>query len=109
MPEPTVQTVYQADLACLLCGAPIGTVESAQAQIPPRVSMRRPGEGTPVVVDDWRRLRCDRCGGAAIVEESRAVERYLEPPDPDEGRPRRGRPPKWLVEQRLAEQRRLAS
>ena len=109
MPEPTVQTVYQADLACLLCGAPIGTVESPQATIPARVSMRRPGERTPTVIDDWRRLRCDRCGGAAIVEESRAVERYIEPPDPDEGRPRRGRPPKWLVEQRQAEQKRLAS
>jgi hypothetical protein len=54
-------------------------------------------------VADWRQLRCGRCGGALFAE---SIEAILKPDTDDELRreiPRRGRPPKWLVEQRRRE------
>lgn len=107
LPQPRM--VYVADLACLLCGSPIGQIESPSPNLARTALFKAPGGETLSQVQDWRRLRCDRCGGAALVEELRTVARYPEPADDSEGAPRRGRPPKWLVEQRRRQVEELAS
>jgi hypothetical protein len=68
------------------------------------VVLRRKGFD-PVVVADWRRLRCGACSGAAIpVDTTSRVVRTEKPLEWDEDKPRRGRPPKSVVEARkLAE------
>ena len=54
----------------------------------------------PVVVADWRQMRCTRCGGALFTESIDAVVRHDESEALHREVPRRGRPPKWLVEER---------
>jgi hypothetical protein len=56
-----------------------------------------------VQVSDWRRLRCASCGGNSYPEEVRTARVYPPVRWDDDDRPRRGRPPKWLVEARKAE------
>jgi hypothetical protein len=51
-------------------------------------------------IADWRALRCSRCGGALYTETVEAVIRHEDPDDSQREAPRRGRPPKWLVEER---------
>ena len=54
-----------------------------------------------VAVEELRFLRCAICGGSVlpteVTREEVRVERRI---DWSQERPRRGRPPKWLVEQR---------
>jgi hypothetical protein len=51
----------------------------------------------------WR-LRCPVCGGNTAADEVTVRSVRLEgPTDWKADRPRRGRPPKWLVEQRQAD------
>jgi hypothetical protein len=53
---------------------------------------------------DWRRLRCAHCHGALLVEHMEVTRQRVEPSNPfHEDQPRRGRPPKWLVEKRRQE------
>lgn len=106
-PQPRV--TYFADLSCLLCGSTVGTIEGDSPAIAPRSRFRVPGERTWTDIADWRRIRCNRCGGAALVEEVRPMVQYPEPAGEDaEDKPRRGRPPKWLVEQRRAQAEAMA-
>jgi hypothetical protein len=98
--NPAGVTVHIAELACLLCGNRLGALESLNASLPP-LGLFRDLHGQARAVADWRRQRCERCGGAPIVEEVRQVTRFPTPAKEDG--PRRGRPPKWLVEQRKRE------
>ena len=51
------------------------------------------------------RLRCPLCGGNTVVDELDVRTLRLEAPiDWQAERPRRGRPPKWLVQQRQADE-----
>ena len=94
------RTVYLAELQCFLCGSLAGSIETDRKPLPP-YGIWRPADGSAAVrVADWRSLRCHRCGGALFTE---SVEATVRPDDRDELRreaPRRGRPPKWLVEER---------
>ena len=65
--------------------------------------LRRPGQPQPISLQDWRRLRCDRCGGPLFLDETDVVVRRSEDYNWSVERPRRGRPPKRLVEQRQRE------
>jgi hypothetical protein len=100
--EPA-RTYVVADLVCFLCGATAGTV-AAEQRPPPVAYTYTPAGGAAVDVADWRRLRCPRCGGALFPDDVRIRRERPEPVAPwAEERPRRGRPPKWLVEQRRRE------
>lgn len=90
------------ELSCVLCGRDLGVLESDAWPAYGAVVLRRKGF-EPVMVADWRRLRCAVCGGAAFPDEitSRLV-RTEKPLDWDENKPRRGRPPKSVVEARKA-------
>lgn len=97
------RTVYMAELQCFLCGTFAGTFESDRKPLPPRGTWHPVDGGRTQQVGDWRQLRCNRCGGALYAE---SVEVMIRREEEDELRrevPRRGRPPKWLVEQRRRE------
>jgi hypothetical protein len=93
------RTVYLAELQCFLCGSLVGQIESDRKPLPP-YGIWRPAQGSAQRVADWRSLRCNRCGGALYAESVEAVARPAEDDELRREAPRRGRPPKWLVEER---------
>jgi len=76
---------YLTELVCTLCSREVATVVTDQPNAPIRVP---------------RQLRCQHCGGQPLAGET--VRQVVYPRVPPE-RPRRGRPPRWLVEQRRLE------
>jgi hypothetical protein len=99
-------TVYVAELQCFLCGSEAGSVESDRKPLP-AISTWHPADGGPRRMAAWRELRCTRCGGALLAESIETVIRHTvldEPREQHRDAPRRGRPPKWLVEERLRDQ-----
>ena len=72
---------YLTELVCMLCSSVVGTVVVDQ----PKASIWVP-----------RQLRCPHCGGQPLAGET--VRQVVYPSVPIE-QPRRGRPPRWLVEQ----------
>src|SRR5438876_565435 len=82
-PSPACRTYrYLVELVCMLCSREVGTTVVDQPQAPVSVP---------------RQLRCQYCGGQPLAGETDRKVVYsrvlLE-------QPRRGRPPRWLVEQR---------
>jgi hypothetical protein len=94
------RTAYLAELQCFLCGSLAGSIESDHKPLPPYGVWHPAGGGRPRRIADWRALRCPRCGGALYAESVEAVNRQDESDDLRREVPRRGRPPKWLVEER---------
>jgi hypothetical protein len=112
--KPIRQTVYVADLKCYLCGSVTGAIESDQpltgrASERRPVLLRQPGQNQPVEVLDWERLRCARCGGPLYLDESDVITRRIDEYNWVDERPRRGRPPKRLIEERRREREMLES
>ncbi|MDQ3812061.1 MAG: hypothetical protein M3336_17400 [Chloroflexota bacterium] len=87
MQQPTIRTFLLAELKCYLCGTHAGSIERERGSTSERTI--QPG-----------RLRCPRCNGSVYVDSVEVVARRFEPIDWEDDGPRRGRPPKWLVEQR---------
>ena len=85
--KPQRRTFFVADLKCYMCGATAGSIE------------RERESNTPDILYSGR-VRCPRCGGSVYVDQVEIVERRIEPIEWEDEGPRRGRPPKWLVEQR---------
>jgi hypothetical protein len=111
--KPTRQTFVVADLKCYLCGTVSGSIEHEQTLAPSTrgvvspVVLRRPGQPQPTHLRDWRRLRCERCGGPLFLDETDVIVRRTEDYNWIDERPRRGRPPKRLVEERRRQQEQL--
>ena len=103
------QSILTADVKCYLCGTVSGTIESERQPLPRSVRFRRAGDKDALPVLDWRRLRCDRCSGPTYLDDATVVIRRNETVDWFEERPRRGRPPKWLVEERRRQRELLES
>jgi hypothetical protein len=106
--KPIRHTIFVADLKCYLCGGVVGSLESEQALDPSLggsrpVTLRQPGQKTGVQVVDWHRLRCHRCGGPLFLDETDVITRRSDEYNWLDERPRRGRPPKRLLEQRRRE------
>ena len=104
MMQPTIRTYMLVDLKCYMCGAIAGSIEREQGAATPRVSLERGGNVGTIEAWQTSRLRCPRCGGSVYVDHVEIVDRRIEPLDWEEEGPRRGRPPKWLVEQRRRKQ-----
>lgn len=94
--------MVHVELRCLLCARPFGTLIVPRWPWPGPASFRPAGSAPAVEIPDWRRLRCATCGGSVYPDEVTPVRIHPRLPF-DDGRPRRGRPPRWLVAQREAE------
>src|SRR2546421_456057 len=94
------RTAYLAELQCFLCGSLAGSIESDRKPLPQSGVWHPAGGGRAKRVADWRQLRCSRCGGALLAESIEPVFRHDENEEPRREAPRRGRPPKWLEEER---------
>jgi len=97
----TRHTQLEIELSCLMCGRELGILESdawpAYGQMVLRHSHRR-----AVLITDWVQLRCSNCGGAAMPGEITHRQVRTEAPfDWSSEQPRRGRPPKLVVAQRV--------
>jgi hypothetical protein len=106
--KPVRRTFFVADLKCYLCGSVAGSIESEQAltaapNVVRPVQLRQPGQSQPIEVLNWKRLRCDRCGGPLFLDETDVVTRRYDDYNWLDERPRRGRPPKRLIEERRRE------
>ncbi len=109
-PKPTLEKTFVADVKCYMCGTISGRVESDQQPMGRTVTFRKGGD-TPDVgtVVDWRTLRCARCAGPIYLDDAAVVTRRIEHYNWMAERPRRGRPPKRLVEERRRERELLES
>lgn len=95
-----ISTFFIVELGCILCSRTVGALRSATWPAPLTVLILRRG-AAPMPVEDWRHLRCDNCGGTVLPSdiEQRTV-RIESRIDWESDRPRRGRPRKWVTEQR---------
>ena len=100
MQQPTIRTFLLADLTCYLCGASAGSIEEERGGMATRVAIQRAGRSGSIGILDTARIRCPRCGGSVYIDSVEIVDRRYEPVEWEDEGPRRGRPPKWLVEQR---------
>ena len=107
--QPTIRTYMLADLKCYMCGASAGSIERERGSAAPRVALQRGGHVGSIGAWETSRLRCPRCGGSVYVDQVEIVDRRIEPVEWEEEGPRRGRPPKWLVEQRRRKRERELS
>jgi len=93
--------VIRADLRCLLCTRALGVLEAQGWPTSDPVLFRPCSGASAVQVAEWWNLRCPTCGGNAYPDEVEEV-----PVQPifsrEDVKARRGRPPRWLVEQRQA-------
>jgi hypothetical protein len=94
------RTAYLAELQCFMCGSTAGSIESERKPLTPYGIWHPASGGALHRIADWRQLRCNRCGGALFAENVEAVIRNDDADELRRDAPRRGRPPKWLVEQR---------
>ena len=106
--KPQRRSFFVADLKCYMCGSVYGSIESEQSLtaapgIVRPVLLRQPGHDQPVQAVNWKHLRCDRCDETDVVTRRYDNYNWL-----DE-RPRRGRPPKRLIEERRRERDLLES
>jgi hypothetical protein len=95
-----IVSYFVVELACLLCNRDGGAFRSPTWPAPLSVQVTRPGK-PPALVADWRQLRCENCGGNVLPSDiERHTVRIESPIDWEFDKPRRGRPPKRLLEQR---------
>ena len=101
-PPPRVRRrLFLAEIVCLLCGRETGTALSEHWPPTGPILFEPPDTPTVTLVRAWWRIRCTVCGGNTAATEVTIRTVRIEPAiDWRTDRPRRGRPPKWLVEQR---------
>jgi hypothetical protein len=98
--QNTGRLAYLAELQCFMCGSLAGSIEADRKPLPPYGIWHPAGGGPAQRIADWRQQRCGRCGGALFAESVEAVVRHDDAEGSRREAPRRGRPPKWLVEER---------
>ena len=93
------------EFGCLMCAREFGVLVCAALPVAGVVRIEQPGGfHLELPVDRLRFLRCATCGGSVLPSEvTREEVRVERPINWAEDRPRRGRPPKSLVEQRRRE------
>ena len=97
--QPKRQRVLTGMLRCHLCGETCGALQSPAAAGLPPIARFTPAGASDSHLVVWQRLRCPRCGsGSLFVDEVEIVTRRVETPiNMLLEKPRRGRPPRWLV------------
>ncbi len=92
-----------AELTCLLCGRGQGLLETTTWPPTGPVRLQAAPGCPPVRLDATGRLRCVSCGGSVVTTEVTSQRVWIDVPvDWHANRPRRGRPPKWMIGQRDA-------
>jgi hypothetical protein len=98
---PVCRRVFVAEITCLLCGREAGNAVADRWPPTGPILFRPPDAQAAMIVRAWWRLRCTVCGGNTAADKISTRMVRLEPAiDWREVRPRRGRPPNWLLEQR---------
>lgn len=92
------RSFLRADLRCYLCGDTLGSLEAPYGSAVPRVALFRATGSFIARRVEWRRLRCGRCGSNGFLDDVETVRERIDDWRLDQ--PRRGRPPKWLLELR---------
>ena len=108
MNRDAIASFLEAEVKCYHCGHSSGILRR-QRGVPnaPTVFLGKQ-DSPPIAVRNLTALRCSRCRGSVYTDEFDV--RYLYPKvDFLADQPRRGRPPKKLVELRRAEQAALKS
>jgi DNA-directed RNA polymerase subunit RPC12/RpoP len=100
--SPKRERVLTAVLQCHLCAETCGVLESPASRGLTPVARFTSADGSLSQLVAWQRLRCPRCSSRSLfVGELEIVTRRTEAPvEMDPEPPRRGRPPRWLVELR---------
>ena len=102
-PKITTRSVVMlVELRCYLCANTVGVLETDHWPTFGPALLRTTTETSAARIGDWRRLRCARCGGNVFPDEINTANVYPSVSWDESEQPRRGRPPKWLVEQRRA-------
>lgn len=106
-PSPSSRRVRRVpritvEFGCLMCSRDFGILVCESLPVCGTITIQQPGGfHVEFTVNQLRYLRCPSCRGSIlpteIIREEVRVERRI---DWSEDRPKRGRPPKWLVEQR---------
>ena len=99
MTTDTISRFYEAEAKCMHCGRLGGLMRSARPATLAGAVFAPAGGGRTARIDSLADVRCAQCGGPLYAE---AFEpRYaFKPADLPIDQPRRGRPPRWLVEAR---------
>jgi hypothetical protein len=102
-PAPQRQRLFVAEITCLLCGRQVGTARAERWPPAGSVLFRSVDSSIEGQVATISRLRCPVCGGNTTVDElTEHTVRVESPTEWQDESKRRGRPPKWLVELRKA-------
>ncbi len=96
-----VRTYLEADVKCYMCGHISGVARVDRGVPNPSPTFRPSGSDVEAPILNRAKLRCARCQGPTFTDEFE-LRREFEKIDFLENRPRRGRPPKRLVERRGA-------
>ena len=102
-----VRSYLEADVKCYHCGHISGVARVDRGTRNPATTFKPVGSEVETPIQSRAKLRCLRCGGPTFTDEFELRREYA-PVDFLEEGPRRGRPPKRLVEKRLLEQRGVA-
>ena len=104
-----VASYLEAEVKCYHCGHNSGVIRRAQ-NVPQAPTVFQNADGGPAVpVKSLTALRCTRCQGSVFIDEFETRYVYPKVDFMDDDRPRRGRPPKRLVELRRAQEAALKS
>ena len=100
-----VRSYLEADVKCYHCGHISGVVRVDRGVQKPVATFKPAGSEAETPVRSRSTMKCLRCGGPTFTDEFELRQEYARVDFLEDG-PRRGRPPKRLVEKRLLEQQR---
>ena len=101
MTTAPVRVYVEADVKCYHCGHTSGVVRTDRGPANPRTTFLALGTSVETPIGPKQNVKCLRCGGPTYFDEFEQRHEYA-PLVIDEDRPRRGRPPKRLLERQGA-------
>ena len=102
----TIRAFLEADVTCYHCGNVAGVARRDKGAPSTAITYLARGSEAEVPLANRKALRCDRCNGPTFFDEFQSRQIVISDGLFDD-LPRRGRPPKRLVEQRRAQQAEL--
>jgi hypothetical protein len=107
MSRYAISSYLEAEVRCFHCGHTSGVIRRDQGE-PRARTYFHPADGAQATeVTSLTQLRCARCAGSVFTDELETRYVYPKVDFLDDDRPRRGRPPKRLVELRRAREEAL--